>query len=78
MGVETRRSEIQGHPGLHNEFKITIVYKRPCPKTQTKYHKPGVVIDAFSLALRRQMQVDLREFKGSLIYIEHSRTARAT
>ena len=38
--------------------------------------KPGVVAHTFNPSTGRQRQVDLCEFKASLVYLESSRTAR--
>jgi hypothetical protein len=37
--VEAGRSEVQGHPQPHSEFKVSKGYRRPCLKEEEKKGK---------------------------------------
>lgn len=32
-----KKSEVQGHPWLHGEFRSSLGYKKPCLKNKNKY-----------------------------------------
>lgn len=39
--LEAGGSEVQGHPRLHREFKVSLEYTRPCFKINKREKKGG-------------------------------------